>query len=102
MRLFHKVPVTLQKPGQTVLIYEVLSVDGKQIFSSREKNRPVKFLLGGNQVIPGLGETVTGIRVGERRKATVPPALDGRTLGPELLRPNADRHFDIELVEIVK
>lgn len=60
MRLFHKVPVTLQKPGQTVLIYEVLSVDGKQIFSSREKNRPVKFLLGGNQVIPGLGKPWPG------------------------------------------
>src|SRR5687767_14354935 len=42
----------IAKPGQTVLIHEILTVDGKQVFSSRDKNTPVKFLLGGNQVIP--------------------------------------------------
>ena len=88
-------------PGQTVLIHEVLTVDGKQIFSSRDKNSPVKFLLGGNQVIPGVDEAVTGMRVGERRKATVPPALDGRTFDPAFIRPDADRQYDIELVAIV-
>lgn len=89
------------KPGQTVLIHEILTVDGKQIFSSRDKNKPVKFLLGGNQVIPGVDETVTGMRVGELRKATVPPALDGRTFDPKFIRPDADRHYEIELMEIV-
>jgi FKBP-type peptidyl-prolyl cis-trans isomerase FkpA len=91
----------IAKPGQTVLIHEILTVDGKQIFSSRDKNSPVKFLLGGNQVIPGVDEAVTGMRVGERRKATVPPALDGRTFDPAFIRPDADRHYDIELVGIV-
>ena len=90
------------KPGQTVLIHETLTVDGKQIFSSRDKGQAVKFLLRGNQVIPGVEETVTGMRVGERRKATVPPALDGRTFDPAFIRPDADRLYDIELVEIVQ
>ncbi len=91
----------IAKPGQTVLIHEILTVDGKQIFSSRDKNNPVKFLLGGKQVIPGVDEAVTGMRVGERRKATVPPALDGRTFDPSFIRPDADRHYDIELVNIL-
>jgi FKBP-type peptidyl-prolyl cis-trans isomerase len=87
--------------GQAVLIHETLSVDGKQIFSSRDKNSAVKFLLGGNQAIPGVDELVTGMRVGERRKATVPPSLDGRTFDPAFVRPDADRHYDVELVGIV-
>ena len=91
----------IAEPGQTVLIHEILTVDGKRIFSSRDKNSPVKFLLGGKQVIPGVDEAVTGMRVGERRKAIVPPALDGRTFDPAFIRHDADRHYDIELVGIV-
>ena len=90
------------KSGNTVLIHETLTVDGKEIFSSRTKNAPVKFLIGANQVIPGVDETVSGMRVGERRKAIVPPALDGRKFDPAFIRADADRHYDIELVEILK
>jgi FKBP-type peptidyl-prolyl cis-trans isomerase len=89
------------RPGQTVLIHETLTLpDGRQIFTSRGK-APVKFLLGGNQVIPGVDEGVTGMRVGERRKLLVPPALDGRKFDPTFIPPDAIRHYDIELVEIV-
>ena len=41
------------------------------------------------------------MRVGELRKVTVPPALDGRTFVPALIRADADRHYDIELVQIL-
>ena len=89
-------------PGQTVSIHETLTLrDGRLIFTSRGKD-PVKFLLGGNQVIPGVDEGVTGMRVGERRKLQVPPALDGRTFDPRFIPPEAIRHYDIELVEILK
>lgn len=89
------------RPGQTVLIHEIFTVDGRLIYSSRDKDAPVRFLLGGNQVIPGVDEAVTGMRVGERRKLTVPPALDGRTFDPAFIRPDALRHYDIELVDIL-
>lgn len=89
------------KAGQTVRIHETLTLpDGRLIFTSQGK-APVKFLLGGNQVIPGVDEGVTGMRVGERRKLLVPPALDGRTFDPAFIPPDAIRHYDIELVEIV-
>ena len=93
----------IAKPGQTVRIHETLTLpDGKLIFTSRKKNQPVKFVLGGNQVIPGVDEGVTGMRVGERRKLLVPPSLDGRKFDPAFIPPEAVRHYDIELIEILK
>jgi FKBP-type peptidyl-prolyl cis-trans isomerase len=89
--------------GDKLRIHETLSLpDGKVIFNSREKNQTVAFVLGANQVIPGVDEGVTGMRVGERRKLLVPPSLDGRKFEPSLIPPDAIRHYDIELVEIVK
>ena len=59
-------------------------------------------MIGANQVIAGVKEGVTGMRVGERRKLQVPPSLDGRKFDPAFIPPDAIRLYDIELVEIVK
>jgi FKBP-type peptidyl-prolyl cis-trans isomerase FkpA len=84
--------------GDTVTIHEALSlVDGRIIFDSR-KSSPVTFLLGAKQVIPGVEEGVTGMRVGERRRLRVPPALDGRTFDPSFIPVDAVRLYDIELL----
>jgi FKBP-type peptidyl-prolyl cis-trans isomerase len=91
------------KRGETVRIHETLSLrDGRVIYSSRSKNEPVKFLLGGNQVIAAVDEGVTGMRVGERRKLIVPPFLAGRTSDSALIPPGSTLHYDVELLEIVK
>jgi hypothetical protein len=89
--------------GQRVTIHETLTLlDGKVVFSSRTPaNRPVTFELGANQVIAGVDEGVTGMRVGERRKLLVPPALDGRTFDASLIPPQAIRQYDIELLAIL-
>ena len=89
--------------GRTVRIHETLSLpDGRVIFTSRKDNKTVTFVLGANQVIPGVDEGVTGMKVGERRKLRVPPSLDGRTFDPKFIPPDAIRLYEIELVEIVK
>ena len=75
--------------------------DGTLIYSTRTKNNPLKFLLGGNQVIAGVDEGVTGMRVGERRTLIVPPSLSKRSVYPANTPPNATLYYDIELVEIV-
>ena len=49
--------------------------------------QPLRFLLGGEQVINGLDEGVTGMRVGERRMMIVAPALSRRSTYPEGFRP---------------
>lgn len=89
-------------PGQTVRIHETTTLaDGTLIFSTRTNNRPLQFLLGGNQVIAGVDEGVTGMRVGERRKLIVPPALSKRSSYPANTPPDATLYYDLELVEIV-
>jgi FKBP-type peptidyl-prolyl cis-trans isomerase FkpA len=86
--------------GDTVTIHESLSLpDGRTIFDSRAApNQPVTFVLGANQVIPGVEEGVAGMRVGERRRLRVPPALDGRTFDPAFIPPTAIRLYDIEVL----
>ncbi len=70
------------------------------IFSSRDKNTPVTFLLGGNQVISGVDEGVSGMRVGERRMLIVPPKLSHRSMYPPNTPPDSVLHIDVELVQI--
>jgi FKBP-type peptidyl-prolyl cis-trans isomerase len=88
--------------GDTVTIHEALSLpDSRVVFDSRQPpNKPVRFTLGANQVIAGVEEGVTGMRVGERRHLRVPPALDGRTFDPAFIPPTAMRLYDIELLAV--
>lgn len=91
------------KSGQSVRIHETMTLaDGTLIYSTRPKNNPVKFILGGNQVIAGVDEGVAGMKVGERRKLIVPPNLSKRSGGnPPSIPADAVLHYDIELVEIL-
>lgn len=71
------------EPGDMVLIHETTQLaDSTIITDTWEMNSPIRFLLGGNQVIEGLDEAVTGMRVGERRKLVVPPSLSKRSSYP--------------------
>ncbi|MBA3973577.1 MAG: hypothetical protein C0504_05070 [Candidatus Solibacter sp.] len=93
---------TPSKAGDQVRIHETTSLeDGTLIFSTRTKDKPLKFLLGGNHVVAGVDEAVTGMRVGERRKLIVPPSLSKRSSYPSNTAPDATLHYDIQLVEIL-
>jgi FKBP-type peptidyl-prolyl cis-trans isomerase len=90
------------KAGWFVQIHETTRLrDGSVLYSTRTKGNPLRFLLGGNQVIAGVDEGVQGMRVGERRKLIVPPALSKRSSYPANTPPEATLYYDIELVEIL-
>ena len=90
------------KAGAHVRIHETTTLkDGTLIYSTRTKDSPLKFLLGGNQVIAGVEEGVTGMHVGERRKLIVPPSLSKRSTYPKNTPPDATLYYDIELIEIL-
>ena len=90
------------KPGSSVRIHETTTLkDGTLIYSTRTNGKPLKFLLGGNQVIAGVDEGVRSMRVGERRKLIVPPSLSKRSSYPANTPPDATLYYDIELVEII-
>lgn len=72
---------------------------GKKFDCSRDRNQPFTFPLGTSYVIPGWDHGVKGMKVGGRRTLYIPPRL---AYGPagfgNLIPPNADLIFDIELI----
>jgi len=58
-----------------VTIHETTTfADGRVHFTTRDR-QPIRFLLGGHQVIDGLDQGFTGMKVGERRTMVVPPPV---------------------------
>ena len=87
--------------GDTVTVHYILSLtNGTVVQSSYTANKPYTFQLGANQVIPGFDQGVTGMKVGGKRKVTVPPSL-GYGIQPNGQIPgNSTLIFEIELVSI--
>lgn len=92
------------KEGQqaTVQYVGVLFKDGKEFDSSWGKGKqPFQFALGGGQVIPGWDQGVIGMKVGERRRLTIPSDLAyGAQGSPPKIPANAPLIFDIDLKKI--
>jgi peptidylprolyl isomerase len=92
------------KNGQqaTVNYVGVTFKDGKEFDSSWGKGKqPFQFALGGGQVIPGWDQGVLGMKVGERRRLTIPSDLAyGAQGSPPKIGPNEALIFDIDLKKI--
>ena len=76
-------------------------VDGQVFDSSYTKNQPKRFSMFSTTIIKGWKVGVVGMKVGGKRRLTIPPELAFGEKGKfNTIPPNSTLIFDIELLEI--
>lgn len=91
------------KAGNGISVnYTGTLVDGTKFDSSYDRGTPFKFDLGAGQVIKGWDQGLIGMKIGEKRKLTIPPSLGyGANGAGSKIPPNATLIFEVELMEII-
>ena len=75
--------------------------DGTKFDSSRSDDRPFTFRLGAGDAIKGWDEGLVGMRVGGKRKLTIPPDLGfGKQGVGNVVPPNAVLYYEFELLGV--
>ena len=94
--------------GATAVVGDVVTVHYTLFLANGTRARELAttpgsrspFQIGAGRVIPGFERGVLGMRVGGKRRVTIPPDLAYGSTGQGPIPPNATIRFEIELVSI--
>jgi FKBP-type peptidyl-prolyl cis-trans isomerase len=91
--------------AQTGKIVEVHYIgwleDGTRFDSSRDREHPFTFRLGAGDALKGWDDGLLGMKVGGKRKLTIPPELGfGKQGVGSVVPPNSVLHYEFELLAV--
>ncbi len=88
--------------GQRVSVhYTGWLTNGTKFDSSKDRGKPFQFKLGAGEVIQGWDQGVAGMKIGGKRKLTIPPELGYGARGAGgVIPPNATLVFEVELLGV--
>lgn len=91
---------TTAQTGDTVTVnYTGTLTNGKE-FDSTKGKKPFSFTLGAGQVIKGWDQGIVGMKVGGKRKLTIPPDLGYGSQAVGSIPSNSTLIFDVELLDV--
>ena len=88
--------------GKSVSVhYTGTLTDGTKFDSSLDRGQPFDFTLGAGMVIKGWDQGVPGMKVGGKRKLTIPPEMAYGERGfPPVIPPGSTLIFEVELIAV--
>ncbi len=90
------------QPGDIIWVHYTGKLTTGEQFDSSVGGKPFKITLGKGEVIAGWDEGLVGMKIGEKRKLEIPPALAYKDRAAGKIPPNSTLLFDVEMIGIAR
>ncbi|XP_071794811.1 uncharacterized protein [Asterias amurensis] len=90
----------LAKSGKMVFVYYKGLLNNGEEFDSCLKGKPFLFRLGSSEVIKGWEEGIAGMKVGGKRKLTIPPSQGYGNRRAGKIPPSSTLTFEVQLMNV--